>query len=111
MAQLIIDVSEHNGVIDWQQVKDAGYHAIIRAGFGRFDSGGRYDYYWDRNVTECERLGIPYGVYWYSYATRTESAQIEAQQCLEAIAGHSPSYPIFFDTEEPGTGEGGGNLG
>lgn len=103
MAQLIIDVSEHNGVIDWQQVKDAGYHAIIRAGFGRFDSGGRYDYYWDRNASECERLGIPYGVYWYSYATRTESAQIEAQQCLDAVAGRSLSYPIFFDTEEPGT--------
>lgn len=103
MAQLIIDVSEHNGAVDWQQVKDAGYHAIIRCGFGRFDQGGRYDYYWERNVTECERLGIPYGVYWYSYAARTESAEVEAQQCLDALAGHKPSYPIYFDTEEPGT--------
>lgn len=103
MAQLIIDVSEHNGLIDWQQVKDAGYHAIIRCGFGRFDSGGRYDNYWDRNVSECERLGIPYGVYWYSYATRVESAQVEANQCLDAVRGHKLSYPIYFDTEEPGT--------
>lgn len=103
MAQLIIDVSEHNGAIDWQQVKDAGYHAIIRCGFGRFDQGGRYDYYWDRNTSECERLGIPYGVYWYSYASRAESAQVEARQCLDAISGRKISYPVYFDTEEPGT--------
>lgn len=103
MAQLIIDVSEHNGQIDWQQVKDAGYHAIIRCGFGRFDQGGRYDYYWERNVSECERLGIPYGVYWYSYAASTASAQIEANQCVEALRNRKPSYPIYFDTEEPGT--------
>lgn len=103
MAQLVVDVSEHNGVVDWQQVKDAGYHAIIRCGFGRFDQGGRYDYYWERNTSECERLGIPYGVYWYSYAARVESAQVEAQQCLDAISGRKISYPVYFDTEEPGT--------
>ena len=100
MAQLIIDVSEHNGLIDWQQVKDAGYHAIIRCGFGRFDSGGRYDNYWERNISECERLGIPHGVYWYSYAAREESARIEAQQCLDALAGRTLQYPVFFDAEE-----------
>lgn len=103
MAQLIIDVSEHNGLVDWQQVKDAGYHVILRAGFGRFDQGGRLDNYWERNATECERLGIPYGVYWYSYAARTASAEVEAQQVLDAVAGRKLSYPIYFDTEEPGT--------
>lgn len=101
--QLVIDVSEHNGEVDWQAVKDAGYHAIIRAGFGRLDSGGRLDYQWERNVGECERLGIPYGVYWYSYATRAESGAVEASHLLAAVEGHDPSYPLYFDSEEPGT--------
>ena len=103
MSQFIVDVSEHDGQVNWQQVKDAGYHAIIRVGFGRFDSGGRLDNTLATNVSECERLGIPYGFYWYSYATRTESAQVEANQCLEAIKGYHPSYPVYFDSEEPGT--------
>lgn len=103
MSQLIVDVSEHDGNVDWQSVKDAGYHAIIRVGFGRFDSGGRLDNTLSRNVSECERLGIPYGFYWYSYATRTESAQVEANQCVDAIKGFHPAYPVYFDSEEPGT--------
>lgn len=104
MAQLIVDVSEHNGDIDWAQVKDAGYHAIIRVGFGRHDSGGRVDNKFERNVTECERLGIPYGYYWYSYAQSPESASVEARDMLDAISGHAkPAYPIYFDTEENGT--------
>ena len=59
-----IDVSEHNGTIDWQSVKDAGIDfAILRVGFASDTNGGRLDYYFNRNVSECERLGIPYGVY------------------------------------------------
>lgn len=103
MSQILVDVSEHNGDIDWELVKATGYHAIIRVGFGRFDAGGRLDYKFERNVSECERLGIPYGVYWYSYAASPESAAIEGQQMVSAIAGHNPAYPVYFDTEEPGT--------
>lgn len=103
MTQYIVDVSEHNGDIDWQQVKDGGYHAIIRAGFGRFDSGGRLDYKFERNVSECDRLGIPYGLYWYSYASSEESARIEGQQMVDAANSCNPSYPLYFDTEESGT--------
>ena len=102
MGQLVIDVSEHNGAVDWQQIKDAGYHAIVRCGFGRFDQGGRYDYQWERNISECERLGIPHGVYWYTYAAREESARVEAQQCLDALKGRTLQYPVFFDAEESG---------
>ncbi len=103
MAQLIVDVSEHNGDIDWQQVKDAGYHAIIRAGFGRFSEGGRVDYKWERNVSECERLGIPYGVYWYSYASSPNGARQEGADCMATIGARRPAYPVYFDTEQPGT--------
>ena len=56
-----IDVSEHNGTVDWQSVKDAGIDfAILRVGFAGDTNGGRLDYFFRRNVSECERLGIPY---------------------------------------------------
>ena len=58
-----IDVSEHNRNIDWEKVKAAGIdYAIIRCGYGD-DYYNQDDKQWLRNVSECERLGIPYGVY------------------------------------------------
>ena len=102
MIANIVDVSEWNGIIDWQAVKDAGYHAIIRCGYGS-DYENQDDKQWHRNVSECERLGIPYGVYLYSYATNEDMARSEAEHVLRLIEGHSPSYPIYFDTEENGT--------
>lgn len=96
-----IDVSEHNGTIDWQSVKDAGIDfAILRVGFAGDTSGGRLDYYFKRNVSECERLGIPYGVYLYSYARNEDEARAEARLMLSALKGHSPTLPVYYDLEE-----------
>lgn len=96
-----IDVSEHNGTIDWQSVKDAGIDfAILRVGFAGDTSGGRLDNYFRRNVSECERLGIPYGVYLYSYARNEDEAQAEARLMLSALKGHSPALPVYYDLEE-----------
>ena len=59
-----IDVSEHQGRINWDAVKASGIDfAILRVGFGAPCFGGRVDYQFTRNISECERLGIPYGVY------------------------------------------------
>jgi GH25 family lysozyme M1 (1,4-beta-N-acetylmuramidase) len=98
----LIDVSEHNGTIDWEQVAAAGYHAIIRVGYGN-DETSQDDKQWARNIAEVERLGIPHGVYIYSYATDTGMAQSEAQHVLRLIAGRSLQYPVFFDSEQSGT--------
>ena len=99
-----IDVSEHNGTVDWQSVKDAGIDfAILRVGFAGDTSGGRLDYYFKRNVSECERLGIPYGVYLYSYARNEDDAQAEARLMLSALKGHSPTLPVYYDLEEQKT--------
>ena len=99
-----IDVSEHNGTIDWQSVKDAGIDfAILRVGFAGDTNGGRLDYYFKRNVSECERLGIPYGVYLYSYARNEDDAQAEARLMLSALKGHSPTLPVYYDLEEQKT--------
>lgn len=98
-----IDVSEHNKNIDWEKVKAAGIdYAIIRCGYGS-DIQNQDDKQWQRNVSECERLGIPYGVYIYSYAKNTEMAASEAQHVLRLISGHKLSYPVYFDMEDNST--------
>ena len=98
-----IDVSEHNRNIDWEKVKAAGIdYAIIRCGYGdNYDN--QDDKQWLRNVSECERLGIPYGVYIYSYAQSTDMATSEAQHVLRLISGHKLSYPVYFDMEDNST--------
>ena len=98
-----IDVSEHNGQINWEQVKNSGIDfAIIRCGYG-MDQTDQDDKYWLRNVSECERLGIPFGVYIYSYATNTSRALSEAKHVLRLISGHKLSYPVYFDMEDTTT--------
>ena len=95
-----IDVSEHNKEIDWQKVKNDGIDfAIIRCGFGK-DMESQDDDYWEYNVSECERLGIPYGVYLYSYANTLEKAKSEAQHVLRLLKGHDPAYPVYYDLED-----------
>ena len=98
----IIDVSHHNGKIDWAKVKKDGYHAIIRCGYGD-DLKSQDDKQWERNYKECERLGIPYGVYFYSYAKTDRQCASEISHVLRLIKGRKLSYPVYFDTEEPGT--------
>lgn len=95
-----IDVSHWQGEIDWEQVKASGIDfAIIRCGYGQ-NNIEQDDRYWQRNVSECERLGIPYGVYIYSYATDIASAKSEAEHVLRLIKGHNLSYPVYYDMED-----------
>lgn len=90
-----IDVSEHQGRIDWERVKGNIDFAMLRAGYGR----NNIDKQFIRNIEECNRLGIPVGIYWFSYAWNTEMARNEARYVLEAIKGYRVDYPISFDLE------------
>ena len=95
-----IDVSKHNGEIDWEQVKASGVkYAIIRCGYGD-NITSQDDIRWTNNVNQCEKLGIPYGVYIYSYATTVKQAQSEADHCLRLLIGHKPNYPVYYDLED-----------
>ena len=95
-----VDVSEWNREIDWDAVAADGVkYAIIRVGYGS-DYADQDDRYWERNVSECERLGIPYGVYIYSYAKNADMARSEADHVLRLIKGHDLSYPVYFDMED-----------
>ena len=103
MDRKVIDVSYHNGMIDWEKVKAAGVEgAILRCGYG-MDQTDQDDKQFKRNADECTRLGIPFGVYLYSYANNARKAESEAQHVLRLIAGYKLSYPVYYDLEERGT--------
>lgn len=106
MALKVIDVSYHNGKIDWAKVKASGVDgAIIRCGFGS-NMSSQDDTQWKRNADECTRLGIPFGTYLYSYANTEAKARSEAEHVLRLVKGYKLSYPIYYDLEEPGTKSG-----
>lgn len=95
-----IDVSEHNGVIDWDKVKASDVDfAIIRCGYGQ-DMTSQDDKKWEINVTACEEREIPYGVYIYSYALNPTMAVGEANHVLRLIAGRKLTYPVYYDLED-----------
>lgn len=102
MAKKLIDVSEHQGVIDWEKVKPHIDGAILRCGFG-MDLEKQDDKYFKRNADECSRLGIPFGVYLYSYADTVERVKSEAAHVLRLIKGYTLAYPVYLDLEERGT--------
>ena len=91
-----VDLSYCQEGISFPALKQAGVKfAIIRAGFST-----KKDVTMDKFVSDCNTHGIDYGFYWYSYAMSVEQAEAEAEKCISAIKGLSPTYPIFFDMEE-----------
>ena len=98
MATNGIDVSEWQGLVDWQKVKTD--FCIIRAGYGRLVT--QKDKYFDENYNGCRNNNIPCGAYWFSYAVTPEEAVLEAQACLEVIKGKKFEYPIYYDVEQSG---------
>ena len=72
----IIDVSEHQKKIDWEKVKPQIDGAILRTGYGD-DISSQDDKYFKYNADECERLGIPYHTYLYSYAKNEKQIKSE----------------------------------
>lgn len=91
-----IDVSKHQGVIDWSKVKTD--FAILRAGFGRYTS--QKDPKFESNYAGAKAAGIPVGAYWYSYAKSAEEARAEAKACLQVLRGKQFEFPIYFDIED-----------
>ena len=94
-----IDVSVHNGNIDWSKVKADGIEfAILRAGFGRLEK--QKDEKFEHNYAGAKAAGIPIGAYWYSYAMTPEEAKLEADVFLKVIKGKQFEFPVYFDLEE-----------
>ena len=99
MAYRIIDVSDNNGQLDWDTIKSSIDGVIIRIGFGS-DYENQDDSQAIRNMRECERLGIPYGVYIYSYCLNIKEARSEAAHILRMIQGFNPVLGVWFDMED-----------
>lgn len=93
-----IDVSFAQGRVDWDKLKGNIDFAIIRCGYGN-NQANQDDVQWARNVAECNRLGIPWGTYLYSYATSAADAGSEAAHVLRLLKGLNPTYPVYIDME------------
>ena len=95
-----IDVSEHQKKIDWKKVKDDGVQfAMLRMGFGS-DIQSQTDDYVLRSAKECDRLGIPYGLYIYSYATSESKAHSEAQHMIRIAKQVNATLGYYYDMED-----------
>ena len=92
-----LDVSKFQGEVDWERVKAAGYQfAMLRAGYG-FST---VDEQFRRNASECSRIGLPFGAYWFCYAVSPETAVQEADGCINTISGYQLDYPVCYDIEQ-----------
>lgn len=92
-----LDVSRFQGEVDWEQVKAAGYQfAMLRAGYGDDSVDGQFR----RNASECNRLGLPIGAYWFCYAASPENAAQEADSCIRTVSGYRLDYPVCYDIEQ-----------
>ncbi len=95
-----IDVSRHQGNIDWNKVKASGIEFVmIRAGYGM--ESDQVDLKFHENIKAAQAVGIDCGVYWYSYALNTAEALREAKLCYNTIKGYKLTYPVAFDIEDP----------
>ena len=96
-----IDVSEHQGKIDWEKVADAGISfAFLRIGYRGYTEGQLYpDERFEENYAEARRCGIDVGVYFYSQAVSTAEAKHEAEYLLELLDGRELDLPVIIDWE------------
>lgn len=102
-AKGVIDVSEWQGDIDWARAKADGVEGvIIRLGYGW---GNNADKKAQRNISECKRFGIPFGIYWYSYAdtpsiAKEEGAGVVAKLKRFGVRASDLAYPVYYDLEK-----------
>lgn len=105
MEKTIMDVSRHQGTIDWAKVKASGKvdGVMIRA-MGNSAEGRPSAHYTDpqfaRNYAECKRLGIPCGVYGYFKAVNREQADKELAYFKKLLTGRSFELPVAVDIED-----------
>lgn len=107
MTKNIMDVSRWQGTIDWDKVKASGkVDGVMLKTVGKNRSlsnrkDGLYiDPTFERNYNECKRVGLPVGVYYYTYATTTAQADTELALLKSALTGKSLELPVAVDVEE-----------
>lgn len=91
----IIDISTYQSNINWTKVKGAGIKGvIIRAGYGT-----NQDKRFKEHITGAQKVGLPVGIYWFSYAYTDSMAKKEAELCMKIIKPYKIQLPVYFDWE------------
>ena len=94
-----IDVSEWNGDINFNKVRNTGVTCvIIRAGYGK--DPNQEDNEFQKYYKQAKAAGLNVGAYWYSYATSVDAAKAEVRNCMKTIQGKEFDLPVFLDVEE-----------
>lgn len=104
-----IDVSKHNGTVNWKKVKAAGVDfAIIRVGYRGYGSSGSigFDEKFDENMKNATTAGVDIGVYFYSQSLNEAEAKAEANYVLSKIKPYKLQLPVVFDYEFAGVSTG-----
>lgn len=95
-----IDASKYQGAVDWAKAKAGGVKFAMLKAVSTNRTGLYIDPYFERNYAECKRLGIPVGVYYYTYAQDKAYADKELALLAKAIAGKQFEYPVVVDVED-----------
>lgn len=91
-----IDLSKHNGNVDFNKVVKDGYtFAILRSGYRQSEDPKFEQYYYDATAA-----GLMVGAYWFTYTNTPDGAEKEAKCCLEYLKGKKFDYPIYYDLED-----------
>lgn len=94
------DISEHNGRIDWDTVKGQIGFAILRLGWIGNKNNHTLDTQFERNYSECKRLGIPVGTYVYNYCVNENTARDGAEWAVRKLEGKNLDLPVYIDMED-----------
>ncbi|MBD5550111.1 MAG: lysozyme [Lachnospiraceae bacterium] len=97
-----VDVSHHQGSIDWNKVKEAGIEfAVLRIGYRGYGQAGTVnpDKEFKRNIEEAQAAGIDIGVYFFSQAVNEDEAREEADFVLKNLEGYELQLPVVYDPE------------
>lgn len=98
---LILDISHHNGIVDFEKIKNKVQGVIIRCGYGK-NIVSQDDKMFNYNVEKCIEYNIPFGVYLYSYAVTENDAKSEAEHVERLLQPYKTklSFPVYYDVEE-----------
>ena len=94
-----IDISYHNGDVDFSKIKSQIDFVIMRAGYGDKIINSKevkFDIYYE----DAKKNNIPIGTYWYCYAKNSDEALIEAKAFLSKVKGKKFEFPVYYDVEE-----------
>ena len=104
-----IDVSKYQSGLDWNKIKKSGVSfVIIRIGYRGYGAAGNLvkDPMFEEHFTNARNAGLRVGIYCFSQAVNENEAREEAQACVYVLNGRQLDYPIYFDTEASGAGNG-----